>query len=450
VTAPLRIRPLADAPRPDALLARAGAGGSPAALLSGPGAPELTRWSCFAPEPTGVTDDLEVAERFAERLGSGLGPDDLPFGLGETLPFLGGAIGYLTYDAGWRFAPRPRTPRRHPLGLPEARFALYDAVYLYDHEAKIGFVVDSGELAARRRADRLARLAAAAGSAPDPEPEGALDAPLVPGVTRDEHEARVERALELIADGEVYQVNLTYPLLGRYVGDPRAAFLRLARSAPPFSAYVGLGPGRAIVSGSPECFVTYRRADRVARTYPIKGTRPRGAEPREDARRGRELLASEKDRAEHLMIVDLLRNDLGRLAVAGGVEVEAAAYLESFPTVHHLTSRVRARIEPGLDSADVLRTLFPGGSITGAPKLRAMQIIDELEAAPRGVYTGTVVALSPLGMVASIAIRTAEIADESIRLGVGGGIVHDSDPAAEWQETEVKAQAVTNALRRGP
>jgi len=277
-----------------------------------------------------------------------------------------------------------------------------------------------------------------------------LQATLTPRVPRAEHERRIRRALELIADGEVYQVNLTLPLVGRYVGDPRAAFLRLTEAPaipPPFAAYLGVSPSRAIVSGSPECFFTWRR-DGFARTYPIKGTSPRSPDLDRDQREAARLLASEKDRAEHLMIVDLLRNDLGRLARAGGVDVEAAAYLESFPTVHHLTSRIAARLEPGLGAAEVFRGLFPGGSITGAPKLRAMQIIDELEADARGVYTGSIVAMGPLGTVSNIAIRTAEIVDGALRLGVGGGIVYDSDPGSEWAECEVKARAMSAALAR--
>jgi para-aminobenzoate synthetase component 1 len=448
----LRFRPVeGPAPSPGALLARAQPEDQPAALVSGPGAAELSRWSCFVQSPVTVTADLDAAARFADRLADDLavsGP--LPFEVAETLPFLGGALGHISYDAGWRFAPRARRPRPHPLGLPEARFGLFDAAYLRDATTGAGFVVHRDDTDAAARGGALLACVARARD-PAPVVAGGLGSPLVPRVPRAEHERRIRRALHLIAEGEAYQVNLTLPLVGGYDGDPRAAFLRLtegAATAPPFAAYLGLGAGRAIVSGSPECFFTWRR-DGFARTYPIKGTRPRSADVEVDRSEAARLLASEKDRAEHLMIVDLLRNDLGRLARAGGVDVEAEAYLESFPTVHHLTSRVAARLEPGLGAADVFRGLFPGGSITGAPKLRAMEIIDELEDDARGVYTGSIVAMGPLGTVANIAIRTAEIAAGAIRLGVGGGIVYDSDPASEWDECEVKARAMSAALARG-
>ncbi|NJK88835.1 MAG: hypothetical protein HC923_05145 [Myxococcales bacterium] len=189
-----------------------------------------------------------------------------------------------------------------------------------------------------------------------------------------------------------------------------------------------------------------RPSHRLASTYPIKGTRARRRDVVQDELQKRELLASEKDRAEHLMIVDLLRNDLGRDALPGGVSVPSLAYLESFPTIHHLTSQVMAEFRAGTTTTQIFEALFPGGSITGAPKLRAMEIIDDLECDARGVYTGSILALSPLGAVANIAIRTAEIVRGEVRFGVGGGIVSDSDPDTEWHETEVKAVALTNAL----
>lgn len=262
------------------------------------------------------------------------------------------------------------------------------------------------------------------------------------------HEGRVRELLGLIEAGEVYQVNLTYPLLGRYAGAPEAAFGRLvAGGAPPFAAYLGLGRGQAVVSASPECFLHLDPWAGELATYPIKGTRRRGATPEADAEEAARLRADPKEAAEHVMIVDLLRNDLGRLAPPGGVRVDGLAYVESFPTVHHLTSRVVARLPEGLTDEALLAALFPGGSITGAPKLRAMELIDALEGQPRGLYTGAIGYLTPDGgLMTSIAIRTAQIVQDELRFGVGGGIVADSDPTREWEETQVKARALAAAL----
>ncbi len=423
---------------PEDLIAQVSAQAKPIALVSGPGAAELSRWSVFAMLPVTTTSELLVAEAFARAAE----PGAPPFTLDDTIPFLTGAIGYVSYDLGWAFAARPRTPRPHPLGLPHAWFGLYDAALLRDRRDGRTWMVH------RESADAsVAALRALAKDAmPSVELAGRLEGGLIPGVPPATHKARIREARGLIAEGEVYQVNLTYPLEGRFVGDARAAFGRLCRSAPPFAACLTLGETHAIVSASPECFIALDEPSQIVRTYPIKGTRGRGRTSEEDGREARALLASAKDRAEHLMIVDLLRNDLGRVAAANGVRVPDLCYIESFPTVHHLTSRVEARLPGGTPPARLFRSLFPGGSITGAPKLRAMEIIDRLEGSARGVYTGSVVAWGPQGMMASIAIRTGEIVDGNIRIGVGGGIVFDSDPEAEWEETQLKAQAITEAL----
>jgi anthranilate/para-aminobenzoate synthase component I len=184
--------------------------------------------------------------------------------------------------------------------------------------------------------------------------------------------------------------------------------------------------------------------------YPIKGTRPRARDEAVDRALAEELSGDEKERAEHLMIVDLLRNDLGRIARIGSVGIDGLSYVESFPRIHHLTSRVVATVESGARASDVMSALFPGGSITGVPKLRAMEVIDRLEARPRGVYTGAIMYASPSGHArASIAIRTAQIARGEIVLGVGGGIVADSKPDREWDETVLKSRALCEALQAG-
>jgi aminodeoxychorismate synthase component I len=417
-------------PSPAAVLAHATPEDRPFALISGRGDPALSGWSYAGLEP--IDEVGSLAEACAAVMGLECeGP----------APFSGGAVGYVGYDLGWAHQARPRVPRPDPLGMRPARFLIYDAIYARNERTGEGYVL--GQPGSERRCRRLAEATGARAKAP----EGGLEGELAFGVDPELHRARILRVKERIERGEVYQVNLAHPLLGEYRGSPIAAFLRLMASPPPFAAYLGLGEGGAIVSASPECFFDLDARRGVLRTYPIKGTRPRSADRGNDLRSMRELAEDEKERAEHLMIVDLLRNDVGRVAQVGGVSVEGLAYVESFPTVHHLTSCVAGRA-PGADPQAVMKALFPGGSITGAPKLRAMEIIDELEGEARGVYTGAIGYLTAGGsMRASIAIRTAQIADRRLRFGVGGGIVADSDPDREWEETMLKARALERALR---
>ena len=219
------------------------------------------------------------------------------------------------------------------------------------------------------------------------------------------------------------------------------------RNPAPFAAYLNTGEVQ-IVSASPERFLELR--GRQVETRPIKGTRPRGATPEEDRRLGAELLASEKDRAENVMIVDLLRNDLSRVCRDHTVLTPEICVLESFATVHHLVSTVTGELRPGLDAVDLLRATFPGGSITGAPKIRAMEIIAELEPTRRGPYCGAIGWLGGDGwMDTSITIRTYAIKDGMVAFQAGGGIVADSDPAAEYEETLDKARALIEALQGG-
>jgi para-aminobenzoate synthetase component I len=267
--------------------------------------------------------------------------------------------------------------------------------------------------------------------------------PLVPDDGGDHHMARVERIRDYLAAGDAYQVSLARRLVARVSdpGDALALYHALAEVAP--APYGGLieADGVTIVSGSPERFLA-SVGDRIE-TRPIKGTRPRtpgGA---------RELAAADKDAAEHLMIVDLERNDLGRIAVAGSVQVDELGYVIELPGLFHKVSRVSARPRPGLGYAELLRATFPGGSITGAPKVRAMQIIDELEPARRGPYCGAFGFFGENGAFdLAIAIRIGVVAGRELRVHVGGGIVADSDPAAELAETEVKAAGWVAALAR--
>jgi para-aminobenzoate synthetase component 1 len=255
----------------------------------------------------------------------------------------------------------------------------------------------------------------------------------------------VARVREYILAGDIFQANLSQRFQAGLAEPPLAFYRRLRRTNPAaFGAFFDVGDF-AVLSVSPERFL--RLSGRRVETRPIKGTRPRGLGPMHDALLGRVLAESDKDRAENVMIVDLLRNDLSRVCRAGTVRVPELFALEQHPTVHHLVSTVVGELEPGRDAVDLLRVAFPGGSITGAPKVRAMEIIAELEPTRRGVYCGSLGYLSPTGeMDTSIAIRTAVVRGSDVYFQAGGGIVADSEPEAEYRETLDKARGIIQAL----
>jgi para-aminobenzoate synthetase component 1 len=270
------------------------------------------------------------------------------------------------------------------------------------------------------------------------------------GFTRDGYLAAVERVREYILAGDVFQVNLSQRFEAACGLEPFAFYRRLRDVNPaPFAAYLQ-GEAFAVASASPERFLQVT-PDGAVETRPIKGTRPRGPTPEEDQALVVELMASEKDRAENVMIVDLLRNDLSRVCRPGSVDVPALCALESHPTVHHLVSTVSGALEPGRTALDLLRAAFPGGSVTGAPKVRAMEIIAELEPVARGVYCGAIGCMSVTGaMDTSIPIRTATLQGGRAWFHAGGGIVADSDPALEFDETLAKAAGILRALEPAP
>jgi para-aminobenzoate synthetase component 1 len=368
-------------------------------------------------------------------------------------PFIGGAVGYFGYDLRYHVERLPRWTR-DDLGLPDCFLAFYDAVLAYDHASHRLFACCADPGSTRQLAERVSRLT------PPPAPprsgEGGREGPgtrspaadtssLRGNFTRSAYLRAVRRVLDYIAAGDIYQVNLSQRFSTAYAGEPFALYERLRRQSPaPFAAYLDLGEV-AILSASPERFL--RIAGREVRTRPIKGTRPRGATPAEDERLAAELLASAKDRAELVMIVDLERNDLGRVCEYGSVRVPELVRLETHPTVFHLVATVTGRLRPDVSPVDCLRACFPGGSITGAPKIRAMEIIEELEPTGRGPYTG---AIGYLGWDGScdlnIAIRTLTLAGGEAHFQVGGGIVADSDPDAEYEETLHKGRALMRAL----
>ncbi|MEI4487010.1 aminodeoxychorismate synthase component I [Frigidibacter sp. MR17.14] len=262
-----------------------------------------------------------------------------------------------------------------------------------------------------------------------------------PVITQAEHEARVARVLDYIAAGDCYQVNLTLPLRAETEAPPAALWAALlARQPVPHAALVTLPEAPALISLSPESFFSLDGACGI-RTRPMKGTRPRHADPAADSAAARELARSEKDRAENLMIVDLLRNDISRLCRPGSVKVPLLWHVEPYATVHQMVSEVTGQLRPGTGLAEVITALFPCGSITGAPKIRAMQIIAELEARPRGAYCGAIGWAAPDGRAAfNVAIRTLIAEDGGLTLNVGGGVVADSTPAGEWQEALWKSR----------
>ncbi|NCO40332.1 MAG: aminodeoxychorismate synthase component I [Armatimonadetes bacterium] len=380
---------------------------------------------------------------------------------GPGAPLCGAAVGYLGYDLCHFVEELPRTVV-DDLGLPDMFVHFCPVVVTFDHESGRSWVgwTDTGQGVEARLAEELAtRLLTDPPPSPLPPvpPLASRDAhhapPLTSNFTHQAYVDAVRRAQDYILAGDIYQVNLSQRFAAAMPVPSWDLYRRLRSGNPaPFAAYLDYGPFQ-LLSASPERFLWLDPNSRRMHTRPIKGTRPRGADADSDRRNAQELLASEKDHAEHLMIVDLERNDLGRVAETGSVAVTEHAALETFPTVHHLTSTIEATLREDCDQVDLLRATFPGGSITGAPKIRAMEIIDELEPTKRGVYTG---ALGYLGFDGSldlnIVIRTMVVKDGVAYFHAGGGIVADSVPEAEYQETLDKARGLVEALdaSRGP
>ncbi|MFW6344897.1 MAG: aminodeoxychorismate synthase component I, partial [Halomonas sp.] len=358
----------------------------------------------------------------------------------SELPFLGGLIGHWSYDLAYALEPVGGRARS-AVDLPASRVGLYDWALIQDHERGEAWLVATPE----RRRQALAWLAAE----PPPEAPFRLAAPFAAELDRAGYLARFEAVQRYIRAGDCYQVNLAQRFSAPFEGDLWAAYRRLRAATPtPFAGYLAWpGPAgeQAILSLSPERFLECREG-RVE-TRPIKGTRARGDTPEADRRLAEELQGSLKDRAENVMIVDLLRNDLGRVCRPGSVRVPRLCGLESYANVHHLVSVVTGTLAAGRTSLDLLAGAFPGGSITGAPKVRAMQIIDELEPSRRGVYCGSLGYVDRRGrMDTSIAIRTAVADAGRLHLWGGGGLVADSDGEAEYHESLDKIRHLMAAL----
>lgn len=387
----------------------------------------------------------ESANDFARRLRHALarlGHAALPYGC--ELPFAGGLIGYLSYDFGRRLEDLPNQAQ-DDLELPQASFGLYDWALITDHQQQRCQLVCHPSLTAPRR-DNLLQLLS--NDTPTDSSRFALQAPFQAGISQAAYAEAIGRIQGYIHSGDCYQVNFAQRFQAPYQGNPWPAFSLLRQACPtPFSAYLNLGADNAIVSLSPERFLKVSQG--CVETRPIKGTRPRGNTEQSDRANAAELLNSRKDRAENLMIVDLLRNDLGRSCAIGSVRVPELFALESYPNVHHLVSCVTGQLAPGKDCIDLLLGSFPGGSITGAPKIRAMQIIDELEPTRRAIYCGSLLYLDVRGeMDSSIAIRTLLFKDGQVSCWGGGGIVADSNWQAEYQESLTKVDVLLRTLEQ--
>ena len=460
-------------------------------LDSAGGPSHLARWSFLGAEPFLVleADRGEVTESGASfrrkktanpfgALREALGRFTLERG-DSPLPFTAGAVGYLGYDLKHAVERLPARARRDQ-SFPDMHLAFYDAVLAHDGETEKWYAaaasVGPGEdTPSGPRIDELRRVLDDAGKAEGTADErrwtqigrraslaetfnlrpsaficgsrsAAVAKELRPNMARERYLAAVKRVKEYIAAGDIFQANLTQRFETTVGEGAPGLYLRLRRRNPsPFAAFLDAGRGRAVLSSSPERFLRLRGRD--IETRPIKGTRPRGGTPAEDRSSAEELLASAKDAAELAMIVDLERNDLGRVADYGSVRVAEARTLEAYPTVFHLVATVAGELAAGRDAVDLIKASFPGGSITGAPKVRAMEIIEELEPTARSVYTGGLGWLDLAGdMELNIVIRTMLYDRGRVTYQVGGGIVADSDPEAEYAECLAKGRALAEVL----
>ncbi len=365
----------------------------------------------------------------------------------DDLPFAGGAIGYFGYDLSRRFERLPHLAQRD-IDVPDMAVGLYDWAVVVDHERLRAWLAGRGR--DERTFDTWPEiLERVSGQTLSTAPRSfEVLSPVRSNFDFDSYEDAFSRIQEHIRAGDCYQVNLTQRFDARVHGDSWQAYERLRDINPaPFSAFFST-PSGDLLSSSPERFL---RVDGPhVETKPIKGTRPRALSKQQDDALANELRTSDKDRAENVMIVDLLRNDFGKNCVPGSVDVPDLFEIESFENVHHLVSTVHGRLAPGSHALDLLRGCFPGGSITGAPKLRAMEIIESLEPHRRSIYCGSIGYLGFDGnMDSNIAIRTLLRRGEQIYAWAGGGVVADSEVEAEYQESLYKAEGLLELMTNG-
>ncbi|MCS6976395.1 MAG: aminodeoxychorismate synthase component I, partial [Gemmatales bacterium] len=436
--------------------------------------PDLGRYSYVLADPWKVlrcrladhpseADVAAASRRTFDALAESLEPLRME-ALPDLPPFQGGAAGLFGYGLCHAVERLPRF-RHDEFEVPDFVVGLYDWVYAYDHAAECGWVISTGfpaaDTARRRRAELRLRQALAWLQRPPTSPNFQrlrATADIVPqfstslgeGITsnfsREAFLRAIARGIEYVHAGDCFQVNLAQRLLAPLRDSPLELYNRLRQRNPaPFAAYFDLGDF-VVASASPERFLRLM-PDGLIETRPIKGTRPRGLTPEQDRLLAAELAASAKDRAENVMIVDLLRNDLGRVCTYGTIQVPQLCQVESYRTVHHLVSVVTGKLRGEAHAVSLLKAAFPGGSVTGAPKVRAMEIIAELEPTARGPYCGCLGWIGFDGaMDTNILIRTFTLSRNWIQFPVGGGIVADSKPEAEYEETLHKAAGLVRAL----
>lgn len=363
------------------------------------------------------------------------------------LPFIGGAVGFLGYDLCHHIEKLPRQAI-DDMNIPDCFFGLYDTIIIVDHKHKevlissLGISAKEDEIIAAIEHD--IDIGEKQGVAFETNAGGASDK-VKANLKKEDYLKAIDKIKDYITEGDIYQVNMTQRFECNMKVSPFELYVRLRKINPaPFASFLNLGAG-SIVSSSPERFIKLHNG-RIE-TRPIKGTCPRGTTPEEDQKNREALLSSEKNKAELLMIVDLERNDIGRIAKPGTVKVTELFHLESYATVHHLVATVTGEICDGYDIVDCLKATFPGGSITGAPKIRAMEIIDELEPTTRNIYTGSIGYIGFDGNADfNIVIRTILCKDDKAYFQVGGGIVSDSQGELEFQESLDKAKALIKTL----
>ncbi len=375
----------------------------------------------------------------------------------RNFPFFGGAVGYLAYDLGLTLEPKVRTKNKDSLRLPDCFFGFYNSGIVIDNKKKLIHIFSLGfpeknYLSAKLLAQKnFKKLHALIGKVGPREPDSAIKKIKDPAVnpesnfSRQDYLAAVENAKRYIKMGDIYQVNLSQEFSAKTNLSAFEIYRRLRRISPSdFSAYMDCA-GFQIISSSPERFLCVK--DNLVTTRPMKGTRPRSSDTSQDRKFRQELLRSAKDKAELMMIVDLERNDLGKVCDYNSIQVDALRNIEEYNTVFQTTADISGELYRNKDRLDLLGACFPGGSITGCPKIRAMEIIEELEPQRRFIYTGVLGYLSFAGdMDFNILIRTILKENNTIKFGVGGGIVADSHPQDEYNETLVKARAMMEAI----
>ncbi|MBI5047569.1 MAG: aminodeoxychorismate synthase component I [Deltaproteobacteria bacterium] len=374
-------------------------------------------------------------------------------------PFQCGAVGYFGYELKNQLERLPEKRTAEP-NIPDCILGLYDTIFAYDHKINKGYVIASAlpekgssikKLLAKEKINQFFRgLGACSRDMGTANREQQLEHPnpitcIKSNFTKDDYMNAIKQAQSYIASGDIYQANLSQRLTMDFHGDHLLFYSKLRKINPAqFGAFLNYGEFQ-VISNSPERL--FKLNNGIAETCPIKGTRPRGKNTKEDKIFIKELKQSRKELAEHIMIVDLERNDLGKICEYGSIEVRPLQKIDTYATLHHMMSTVKGKIKNGITPVDCIKSVFPGGSVTGAPKIRAMEIIEELEPVPRGIYTGAIGYMDFCGnMDLSMAIRTAVLKDNRLYLNVGGGIVADSNPEEEYEETMLKANAFFKAI----